>query len=194
MAYSSLKRKTPLKAKMPLKAKSGFKPSCGFKKESPDNVTDTGDESPCAANERAKAPRKTTRSSLETHLDIVFSLFVRLRDAMPNGMVRCISCGRMFPFGNIQCGHLFTRHNRSVRWDEENCNPQCSECNCTKSGNLESYRPNLIRKIGLDAFEALCERAHKEKKWSGDELREMIRHYTAEVKRLSKDKGISVRI
>ena len=81
-----------------------------------------------------------------------------------------------------------------LRWDEQNCNVQCVECNCTKSGNLEAYRPSLIKKIGLDAFEALCERAHKERKWSGEELKDMIRHYTAEVRRLSKEKGISVRI
>lgn len=188
MAYSSLKRKTPLRSK------GGFKPRVPLHEEHDGCLPPQGDRSASKAKERPAAARKSSRSSLETHLDIVFSLFIRLRDAMDGGMSRCVSCGRLFPFEQIQCGHYFTRHNRSVRWDEHNCSSQCAECNCNKRGNLEAYTPNLIAKIGREAFDALCVRAREERKWSGEELRSMIKHYKAEVRRLSKEKGIIVKI
>lgn len=183
-----------LDRKSPLKSKKGFQARGGFRRKPDGQQPKAAEKKSQEARKRTERPKPQTRSSLTVHLDIVFSLYIRLRDADAGGMCRCISCGRRIPFSQIQCGHLFTRHNMSVRWDEQNCNPQCGECNCGKSGNIESYRPRLIERIGLEAFEALCERAHGVRKWSGDELREMIRHYTAEVKRLSKEKGITVRI
>lgn len=187
MAYSSLKRKTPLKAK------SGFKPRAPFKTTS-GQLPRTGEKKPTEGKEKPKSAKKSTRSSITTHLDIVFSLYIRLRDAMTGGRVRCISCGRVFPFEQIQCGHYFTRHNMSVRWDDENCHAQCVECNCHKSGNLDGYTPNLVKKIGQEAYDALCVRAREARKWSGEELREMTRHYTDEVRRLSKEKAINVKL
>lgn len=115
MAYSTLKRKTPLTAK------GGFKPRGGFVRKQTEQVPKKGDKRASAGKEKPKTARKTGKSSLTTHLDIVFSLFIRLRDAMDGGMTRCISCGRLFPFFAVQCGHYFTRHNLSVRWDEQNC-------------------------------------------------------------------------
>ena len=175
-----------LQRKTPLRAKTGFKPSQGFKRKPP------------KPREKAPVERKrrqgTARSSLTTHLDIVFSLYIRLRDAMEGGRTRCISCGRVFPFGQMQCGHYFTRHNMSVRWDEDNCSSQCVECNCVRSGNIGGYTQGLAAKIGRERLDALSVRAHGTRKWSGEELRELIKHYELEIKRLSKEKGISVRI
>ena len=195
MAWNStLKRNTPLKAMTPLKSKRGFKPPCGFNKSPTEKLPKKADKSPQEAQERPKTPKRSERSSLETHLDIVFSLYIRLRDAMDGGRCRCISCGRVFPFEQIQCGHYYTRHNRSVRWDERNCNAQCVACNCNEHGNLEGYKPNLIAKIGQQQLDELNVIAHQSRKWSGEELRQMVRHYTAEVKRLSKEKGVKVRL
>ena len=49
------------------------------------------------------------KPDLKAKLDKEFSLFIRLRDAMPNGYFRCISCGQIKPFttffstGSQQC-------------------------------------------------------------------------------------------
>ena len=184
MAYSTLKRKTPLRAK------TGFKPAGGFKGKAAGRQPDGTGEKPA----RGRKAAKTELSGLVTRLDAVFSLYIRLRDAMPNGTVRCISCGGVFPFAQIQCGHYFTRHNMSVRWDERNCHAQCVECNCHKSGNIAGYTPRLVSKIGREAYDALCVSAHGMRKWGGDELKAMIRHYTAEARLLAREKGMEVRI
>lgn len=188
MAYSTLRRKTPLRAG------GGFKPRQPLEKKPKGLLPARGCKTPSDGAKRPASARKESRSSMETHLDIVFSLYIRLRDAMPGGMTRCISCGRVLPFGQMQCGHYHTRHSRSVRWDERNCNAECSFDNCNNPDHLEGYRRNLIAKIGQEAFDELNVLAHQSRKWSGDELRDMIVHYTDEVRRLSKEKGINVKI
>lgn len=61
-------------------------------------------------------------------LDNVFSLYIRLRDAMPNGMIRCISCGQIKPFNKFDNGHYFSRRKMATRWDEDNCHAECRHC------------------------------------------------------------------
>ena len=178
---STLQRRTPLRAK------TGFKPSQGFKPKPPSQHPTDGMERP---QKGSKMPRraKTERGSLIERLDTMFSLYIRLRDAMTGGRTRCISCGRVLPFEQMQCGHYYTRHNMSVRWDERNANAECAFDNCYNDNHLEGYRANLIAKIGQESFDALRVRSNQARKWSDEELRGMIRHYTAEVKRLSKEK------
>ena len=194
MAYSSLKRKTPLKAKTPLKSDGGFRARQTGGKNEKALPSDKSGKKPADGAKGGKSAGRQTRNSLETHLDIVFSLFIRLRDAMEGGMCKCISCGRVLPFSQIQCGHYFGRANMSTRWDEDNCNAECVHCNCYDDDHLVLYKLNLIRKIGVDAYDALCARAHGMRKWSGDELRAMVKRYTAEARRLSREKGIKVKI
>lgn len=149
-----------------------------------------------AQNEEKPHRKKTTRNkpNLTKKLDKVFSAYIRLRDAMPSGYFACISCGQIKPFEQADCGHFFSRKNMSVRFDEDDCHAECRGCNRFSSDHLIAYQANLIRKIGMQRFELLSAKAHQAKHWSDFELEAMIKHYTAEVKRLSSLKGIRVNI
>ena len=57
-------------------------------------------------------------------LDEVFSKYIRLKYAMPNGMCQCISCGSFKHWKEIQNGHYMSRRYMSTRFDEDNCRPQ----------------------------------------------------------------------
>lgn len=127
-------------------------------------------------------------------LDKVFALYIRLRDVMPSGLGKCISCGRIRPYRELDCGHFYGRMNMATRFDEDNCNAECIGCNRVKSDHLIYYQENLIRKIGVARFSTLTERAHSIKKWEDSELKEMIKKYTLEVHRLSHEKGIKVNL
>lgn len=140
-----------------------------------------------AKNERGKP-------DLVAKLDRVFALYIRLRDAMPNGYGRCISCGRIKPFKELDCGHFYGRTNMATRFDEDNCSAECHYCNRMKADHLIYYQENLIRKIGVARFSALKWKSCSTKHWQNYELAAMIEKYTKEVKRLSHDKGISVNI
>ena len=141
-------------------------------------------------------PKKRTKRKpdLVKKLDRVFSLYIRLRDAMPSGFVRCISCGKIKRFEDVDCGHYFSRTNMATRFDEDNCNAECRSCNRMSADHLIGYRKNLVAKIGLNRIDRLDVLAHSQKHWLDSELEEKIRYYTAEVRRLSQEKGIHVNL
>lgn len=134
------------------------------------------------------------KPDLVDRLDRVFSAYIRLRDVMPNGMGRCISCGKIKPYSELDCGHFFSRVNMATRFDEDNCNAECRGCNRASADHLIYYQESLIKKIGVSRFSTLRERARSIKKWDNSELEEMIEKYKHEVKRLSMEKGINVKI
>lgn len=127
--------------------------------------------------------------------DRVYSLYIRLRDAGEYGYTKCISCGKVLPFEKMQCGHFFTRHHLATRWDEDNCNSECSICNCNDVHHLEGYRKHLIEKIGLERFMALDER-HKEEGSlpTEEEYRILISGYKECCRKLARMKGISISV
>ena len=81
------------------------------------------------ANEAKKATRKPrSKPNLIKKLDKYFALYIRLRDVMPSGYFRCISCGRIKPFEEGDCGHFHSRIHMATRFDEDNCNAECRYC------------------------------------------------------------------
>lgn len=77
-----------------------------------------------------------------------FQRLRRLEEADTNGNVRCISCGRILHWKDAQGGHYVSRQNRAVELERDNVWPQCPVCNGILSGNIVSYRINLVKKIG----------------------------------------------
>lgn len=130
------------------------------------------------------------KSSLKTRLDTVFAMFIRLRDAMPNGMFRCISCERLLPFDQSDCGHYINRQHMATRFNEKNCNAQCRKCNRFDEGNIQGYRRGLIAKYGEPTVLMLEAMKNQINKISDFEYRTMIDYYRKEVKRLKKEKQI----
>ena len=131
-------------------------------------------------------------SALVERLDKVFSKYIRLRDAMPSGMFRCISCGKIKPIGQADCGHFHSRTHMSTRFDEDNCHAECRYCNRFSADHLIGYRENLIRKIGEQRYLLLEVKAHETRKWSHFELEQLTKYYKALVGKLQKEKGIKL--
>lgn len=123
-------------------------------------------------------------------LDKVFSEYIRMRDVMPNGLFRCISCGKIKPYSQADCGHYHSRKHMATRFDEDNCHAECRGCNRFSADHLIGYRENLILKIGEQRFELLSWKAHQTKKWSDFELQELIKYYKALRDKLKKEKGL----
>lgn len=123
-------------------------------------------------------------------LDKAFSLFIRLRDASPGGVFRCISCGRILPFAQADCGHYINRKHMSTRFDEMNCNAQCRSCNRFDEGNIQGYRQGLIRKYGERNVILLEAKKHQTRKYSDFEIKELTKYYKKEAGQLKKEKCI----
>ena len=73
-------------------------------------------------------------------LDIEFSRFVRLLNADSNGEVKCYTCHRVEDWKEIENGHFIPRKHKALRFELDNCRPQCNVCNQFKVAELEQKR------------------------------------------------------
>jgi len=128
--------------------------------------------------------KKQMQAELETVQDLVkaaqlvFNKYIRERDKDE----LCISCKQKPK--KVNAGHFWNANNHwNVRFDEDNVHVQCERCNSYLSGNLLEYRTNLISKIGAERFNQLEARARVTRKFTKDELKEIIKTY----KQKSKD-------
>lgn len=130
--------------------------------------------------------RKPSTATLTNKLDKVFSEFIRLRDSKPFGYryFRCISCGQIKPFEQMDCGHFISRTHKATRWDEENCHGECRACNRMSADHIIYYQRNLERLIGRDRVDLLIAKGHSTKKWSAWELQTLIKHYEGEIEKM----------
>lgn len=113
--------------------------------------------------------------------------FIRLRDDRDP----CISCNR-FTVVQWHAGHYRPAGvNSALKFHPWNIHKQCSQCNNYQSANKHGdgggagYIANLTLKIGADAVQWLDDN-HEEKKWTVDELREIIASYKQQKKELLK--------
>lgn len=140
-----------------------------------------------ALKQRYKNQKKET---LKKKLDAVFSEYIRLRDTRENGMFTCISCNRILPYEQADCGHYINRKHMATRFSEKNCNAQCRSCNRYDEGNMQGYRRGLIAKYGESVVLMLESMKNKINKISEYDYIVMIEYYRKEVKRLKYEKGI----
>lgn len=115
--------------------------------------------------------------------DRVFSEYVRKRDSK-NGYFVCISCGRILPYEQADCGHYINRIHMATRYSEINCNAQCRKCNRFDEGNMSGYRQGLIKKYGEQRVLLLEMQKNDTKKYSNFEYQALIQHYQKEIKKL----------
>lgn len=105
-----------------------------------------------------RKPKQTkNKSELRTwvnKLDKAVSLYVRLRDSKEfhHRYFRCISCGRVLPVTDADCGHYVGRAHMSLRFDPRNVNAECKACNRFRSDHLIGYRNSLVMRLGKEAF------------------------------------------
>jgi hypothetical protein len=115
---------------------------------------------------------KTTQDWLK-EAQVVFNKYINLRDkGLP-----CVSCGKPIK-GRVNASHFWNANNHhNVRFEEDNVHSSCITCNQFLSGNLLEYRTKLCSKIGQKRFDELEAKRHVTKKWTKDELKEIIKKY-----------------
>ena len=110
-----------------------------------------------------------------------FNKFIRERDKGRS----CISCDQKAKKENA--GHYFSAGGHSnLRFNEDNVHLQCEKCNQFLSGNLLNYQIGIEKRIGGEKLFNLHELAHKEKKWTIEELKEINNTYKEKLKELKK--------
>jgi 5-methylcytosine-specific restriction endonuclease McrA len=116
--------------------------------------------------------KKPSRKTIITKLDNIFSQYIRLRYSK-NEIATCVTCGKQDHWKKMQAGHFVSRKHYATRWDEDNCQVQCSGCNVFRYG--EQYL--FSKYLGVDLSEELLIKSRKIQKFSDNELLEMIELY-----------------
>lgn len=122
-----------------------------------------------------------TRAEHAREAQTVFNQYIRKRDAH----LGCVSCDKPETWQ----GQWHASHYKSVgsspalRFDPLNVHKSCSVCNNHLSGNIAGYRPELIRRIGLEAVEWL-EGKHEPKRYTIDDLKAIKAEYRQKLREL----------
>lgn len=134
-----------------------------------------------------------SKPKLIKELDVWFSRYIRLKYSDSRGYCRCISCGKVYFWKEIQNGHYMSRRYMSTRFSEDNCRPQGVECNIFNQGAIQMYRRALIKEIGEQRVDLIEVRARQENKnWSLFELKQLIEYYKKEVEKLLDEKNLTL--
>lgn len=121
---------------------------------------------------------------LKKKLDTIFSTYIRLKYADEDLNVKCFTCDKVYHYKKIQNGHFYSRSILSLRWDEQNCRPQCYGCNIARSGNYIEYYKRLEKEIGKGGMEYLEYKRHQTKKMGKLDYQIYIDTYTQKVAEL----------
>ena len=124
--------------------------------------------------ENVKRKKLPTLRSLKNKLDLVFSSYIRKRDANEEGMGKCVTCGN---WSLLQCGHFIPRQHQAFRWDNMNAHGQCARCNMWLHGNLARYTLFMEKRYGVEVVDDMLNSKHTTVKHSRDDLERLIKLY-----------------
>ena len=122
-----------------------------------------------------------TISKLKKDLDKVFSLYIRLRHASKDGIVKCFTCDKTAHYKKMHAGHFMSRKHHATRWNEDNVQVQCVKCNLFGQGEQYAFGKLLDIRIAEGKAEALQELSRTTVKYMRFEYEDMIKHYKEKV-------------
>ena len=126
---------------------------------------------------RKKHLRESDKSWWEEKAVKVCNAYIRARDKNDG----CICCGAMTAM-QWDAGHFRPSTHSFLRYHEDNIHKQRSRpCNKDQSGNLTAYEDRLRLKIGDEKVDWL-KLNHPVKKWTIEELKEIIVSYKEKIK------------
>ena len=123
--------------------------------------------------------KKPKRKTIIKKLDAIFSEYVRRKHADKNGIVKCYTCNKRayWKGEGMQNGHFISRSSRILRWNEQNCRPQCYACNCMRYGQNYIFAMNLNTEYGYDIAAELLQKSRQLIKQTDYELEDLIKRY-----------------
>lgn len=126
-----------------------------------------------------RSPYKT----LINKLDRLCAEYIKLRD---NNM--CQKCGKTAPYIKLDWSHVITRGNKRLRWNPANSKSLCANCHrfFWHHSPMEAYEW-FIRKFP-DRWKTIeQERLKGPKKWTIEEMEEMIFLFEKDIKKLKNE-------
>jgi 5-methylcytosine-specific restriction endonuclease McrA len=111
---------------------------------------------------RVNSAKRQKLSTLQDKADKAMSVYIRMKYADCDGNVKCVSCGKVVPWKESDCGHFIPKsRGAAVRWIEENCHPECHGCNRFSHSHLIGYTLYMVDMYGREKIEELEQMARK---------------------------------
>lgn len=101
--------------------------------------------------------KKKTLSSEKKKAWDLMSKYVRLKASDDNGMCKCVTCGNVKHWKEMQAGHYISRTHLATFLLEENIHVQCVACNMFGKGQLQEYALYIIDMYGVEKLKELRE-------------------------------------
>ena len=138
---------------------------------------------------RQKGKTSIQIKDLKKILDDWYSRWIRLKYTK-KGYCECYTCGRKFHPKDLQNGHFFSRTFTPTRWDDDNCRPQCVQCNIFKEGNKIVFSEKIRKELGEKRYLLLEARKTNQIKMDRFEYNLLISEYEKKVNDLLIEKNI----
>ena len=124
---------------------------------------------------KVKVRKEPTLAQLKNTVQRAINAYVRRRDADKP----CISCQRYVEAK--EAGHYIAQGASGfLRYNLDNLRGQCRSCNHFKRGNAIEYRIALAKEIGEDRVKWLEDHRKDIKRWTRDELLDIIKYAKTE--------------
>ena len=107
---------------------------------------------------------KPTRRSLTRKLDLAWSELIRSRG-------KCQKCGKT---ETLQACHIFSRNQRTVRWNPLNGLCLCAGCHFHSHQNPILFTQFVEKLLGDIRFNLLLKRAREVRKWQLHEMESLL--------------------
>jgi hypothetical protein len=133
---------------------------------------------------KKKRTKTLSWSKLVKELDRVFSIYIRQRAANFSGYITCVCCGKQTLWQEAQNMHYNSRSRFNTRWDVRNTYPGDYSCNIAKNGNYPAFTKYLLNTYGSEWLTQLIKDGEKLRKFTPQELRELIEKYKNLIKSL----------
>jgi hypothetical protein len=128
--------------------------------------------------------RSRTKSLSMAKADRYFSEYIRRSHADANGMCRCVTCGSVKHWKEMDCGHWRRRGLQPTRYDERNVSAQCTRCNHFRSGEPERFEEYLRQKYGSKIVEELRLKSLMRQKRTQDDFEQIALEYKKKLRGL----------
>ncbi len=85
---------------------------------------------------------------------------------------RCVTCGKAFPFKELQAGHFIPGRYNGILFEEDGVHAQCRGCNILGRGRLSEYQRYMLESYGQEVIDDLYDKSRRPRKITIDEHKE----------------------
>lgn len=129
--------------------------------------------------------RKLTKQGAKKKAWKALSEYVRFKASDYRGYAKCVTCGTIKHWKELDAGHFIAKgKGLSVYFEEENCHPQCTYCNRHLSGNLIEYTRYMIDMYGIEGVDRLRDLAKQTVKYTLQDYLDIEKEFKERLKAL----------